>query len=159
MIDVVLLCYLLSFGCFCINPLVCSLFCNFCWFALFTFLFSEVYLFCFYFSLLLATCFFFRKKLFNWYTHTSWATWCLNFCTALCLHNEDDIYSVNECGFCFVGWFVYLFWLLLLLRLLCMWVLSTVGEKPKTEKPIEWWLFCFSFEACDSECLIVVVNI
>lgn len=91
-------------------------------------------------------------------THTPHGLRCLNFCTALCLHNEDDIYSVNECG-CFVcfGWFVYIFWLLLRL-LLCMWVLSTVGEKPKTEKPIEW-LFCFPFEACDSECLIVVVNI
>lgn len=58
---------------------------------------------CFYsLSLMLATCFF-RKKLFNWYTHTSWATMLEFFlCTALCLHNEDDIYSVNECGFLFV---------------------------------------------------------
>lgn len=106
-------------------------------FALFT-SFSKVF-FVIYFSLLLATCFFGRSSLIG--THTPHGLRCLNFCTALCLHNEDDIYSVNECG-CFVClvWFVYLFWLLLLL--LCMWVLSTVGEKPKTEKPIEW-LFCF----------------
>lgn len=38
-------------------------------------------------------------------THTPHGLRCLNFCTALCLHNEDDIYSVNECVFC---WFLCL---------------------------------------------------
>lgn len=137
MIDVVLLCYLLLFGClfFGFNPLVCSLLCNFCF--VYIFLKSIFLLFIFLYCSLRV--FFGRSSLIG--THTPHGLRCLNFCTALCLHNEDDIYSVNECG-CFVClvWFVYLFWLLLLL--LCMWVLSTVGEKPKTEKPIEW-LFCF----------------
>lgn len=113
MIDVVLLCYLFFYlVVFCINPFVCSLFCNFC----FVYIFLKSDFSFIYFSLLLATCFFFgRSSLIG--THTPHGLRCLNFCTALCLHNEDDIYSVNECG-CFVCWFVYLFWLLLLLLLL-----------------------------------------
>lgn len=110
-------------------------------FALFT-SFSKVFLVLFIFLYCSLRVFFFgRSSLIG--THTPHGLRCLNFCTALCLHNEDDIYSVNECG-CFVCCFVYLFWLLLLLLCICMWVLSTVGEKPKTEKPIEW-LFLFSF--------------
>lgn len=143
----------LLFGCFVLILLFVVCFVTF---ALFT-SFSKVFLDLFSFLYCSLRVFFFgRSSLIG--THTPHGLRCLNFCTALCLHNEDDIYSVNECG-CFVCWFVYLFWLLLLLLLcICMWVLSTVGEKPKTEKPIEW-LFCFPFEACDSECLIVVVNI
>lgn len=53
-----------------INSSVCSLFCNFC----FVYIFLK-WFFCYlFFSTARYVFFFSRKKLFNWYTHTSWAT-------------------------------------------------------------------------------------
>lgn len=85
-----------------------------------------------------------RKKLFNWYTHLmGYDGWILH---TLCLHNEDDIYSVWV-------WFVFLF--LLPSILLDLSEFSTVEGKsnPKASKLL------FVLKHGDSECLIVVVNI
>lgn len=87
-----------------------SLFCNFCFVYIFLKSVFQMFAYC-----LLLVFFFGRSSLIG--THTPHGLRCLNFCTALCLHNEDDIYSVNECGF-FVCLFTYVgCWFLLLLHL------------------------------------------